>query len=85
MRPVSAAKRSVHDPCLKPRFATYRPGPDGRQSCGGQPPTRSNAGEEAPAAHQVLRRALERPPEKLSDAAVVAGDGAATEAVEAAR
>ena len=29
--------------------------------------------------------ALERPPEKLSDAAVVAGDGAATEAVEAAR
>jgi hypothetical protein len=33
----------------------------------------------------LLRRALERPPEKLSDAAVVAGDGAATEAVEAAR
>jgi hypothetical protein len=27
----------------KPRFATYRPAPDGRQSCGGQPPTRSNA------------------------------------------
>jgi hypothetical protein len=33
----------------------------------------------------LLRRALDRPPEKLSDAAVVAGDGAATEAVEAAR
>jgi hypothetical protein len=33
----------------------------------------------------LLRRALDRPPEKLSDAAVGAGDGAATEAVEAAR
>src|SRR5262245_57487021 len=34
----------------------------------------------------LLRRALERPAEKLSDAAVVAGDdGAATGAVEAAR
>jgi hypothetical protein len=33
----------------------------------------------------LLRRALERPPEKLSDAAVLVGDGAATEAVEAAR
>ena len=29
----------------KPRFATYRPAPDGRQSCGGQPPTQPNAGE----------------------------------------
>jgi hypothetical protein len=33
----------------------------------------------------LLRRALERPPDKLSDPAVVAGDGTATEAVEAAR
>jgi hypothetical protein len=33
----------------------------------------------------LLRRALERPPEKSPDAAVVAGDGVATEAVEAAR
>jgi hypothetical protein len=33
----------------------------------------------------LLRQALERPPEKLSDPAVVADDGAATEAVEAAR
>jgi hypothetical protein len=37
----------------KPRFATYRPAPDGRQSCGGQPPTRSNAGE-APAHEGAL-------------------------------
>ena len=33
----------------------------------------------------LLWRALERPPEKLSDVAVVAGDGAATAAIEAAR
>jgi len=39
----------------KPRFATYRPAPDGRQSCGGQPPTRSNAGE-APA-HEGVEEA----------------------------
>jgi hypothetical protein len=33
----------------------------------------------------LLRRALERPPEKSPDAAVVADDGVATEANEAAR
>src|SRR5262245_12931957 len=39
----------------KPRFATYRPPPDGRQSCGGQPPTRSNAGEPLPATGRPTR------------------------------
>jgi hypothetical protein len=33
----------------------------------------------------LLQRALERPPEKSPDAAVVAGDGVATEVVEAPR
>jgi hypothetical protein len=45
----AGARLTVREgPDGKPRFATYRPAPDGRQSCGGQPPTRSNAGE-APA------------------------------------
>jgi hypothetical protein len=43
----------------KPRFATYRPAPDGRESCGGQPPTRSNAGE-APAHEGRSQNASER-------------------------
>jgi hypothetical protein len=47
----------------KPRFATYRPAPDGRQSCGGQPPTRSNAGE-APAHRGRSQNASERTPRK---------------------
>jgi hypothetical protein len=42
----AGARLTVREgPDGKPRFATYRPAPDGRQSCGGQPPTRSNAGE----------------------------------------
>jgi hypothetical protein len=45
-RPPDFAVREGTDG--KPRFATYRPAPDGRQSCGGQPPTRSNAGEACP-------------------------------------
>jgi hypothetical protein len=45
----AGARLTVREgPDGKPRFATYRPTPDGRQSCGGQPPTHSNAGE-APA------------------------------------
>jgi hypothetical protein len=41
----AGARLTVREgPDGKPRFATYRPAPDCRQSCGGQPPTRSNAG-----------------------------------------
>ena len=43
----AGARLTVREsPDGKPRFATYRPAPDGRQSCGGQPPTHSNAHEE---------------------------------------
>jgi hypothetical protein len=53
----AGARLTVREgPDGKPRFATYRPAPDGRQSCGGQPPTRSNAGE-APAHEGALRKA----------------------------
>jgi len=42
----AGARLTVRDgPDGKPRFATYRPAPDGRQNCGGQPPTHSNARE----------------------------------------
>jgi len=40
----AGARLTVREgPDGKPHFATYRPAPDGRQSCGGQPPTRLNA------------------------------------------
>jgi len=42
----AGARLTVREgPDGKPRFATHRPAPDGRQSCGGQLRTRPNAGE----------------------------------------
>ena len=55
VRSIGAGARLTvkEGPDGKPRFAT--PGPDGRQSCGGQPPTRSNA---APAHEGALPKHL---------------------------
>ena len=54
---LEEAKRGAENFALhgNPRFATYRPAPDGRQSCGGQPPTRSNARETPCAPRRAAR------------------------------
>src|SRR5262245_19289382 len=56
-RSIGAAARLTvrKGPDGKPRFATYRPAPDGRQSCGGQLRRRSNAGEASAADRRPAR------------------------------